>query len=213
MTTEAGDVVPALVVRRAADRFVTRTAGVETRHCFSFGRHYDPAHVGHGRLVLHDEHLLAAGAGFAPHPHRDIDVVSWVLEGTLRHEHDGQAAQVAAGGVQRMTAGAGVVHAERAGEQGARFVQLWRTIAPGAAPAYEQVAAGELAQVLPGVHAGRLSGAGQVPAAARAHVYVAAGDCTLAGIRLEEGDSARLTACGAQELVGQGQLLVVLLEE
>lgn len=202
-----------LVVRRAAERFVTRTPGVETRHCFSFGRHYDPAHVGHGRLVLHDEHLLAPGAGFGPHPHRDVDVVSWVIEGTLRHEHDGRVVQLPAGGLQRMTAGTGVVHAERAGEQGARFVQLWLAAGPGAAPAYEQAVAGDLAEVLPGVHAGRLSGVALLPEAPRAHVYVAAGGCTLAGVRLQEGDSARLTGSGAQELVGQAQLLVVLLEE
>jgi redox-sensitive bicupin YhaK (pirin superfamily) len=67
-------------VRRAADRFVTRSAGISTWHCFSFGNHYDPAHVAHGPVVAHDEHLLEPGAGFPPHPHRDLEIVSWVLE-------------------------------------------------------------------------------------------------------------------------------------
>ena len=201
------------MVRRSADRFLTRSPGVETRHGFSFGPHYDPAHVAHGRLVLHDEHRLAPGAGFDPHPHRDVEVVSWVLDGTLLHEHDGRRAEVAAGGLQRMTAGTGVVHAERAGEQGARFVQLWLTAEPGAAPSYEQAVAGDLAEVLPGVHAGRLSGPWTLPDAPRAHVHVAAGSCVLRGERLEEGDAARLTAAGAVDVVGEAQLLVLLLQE
>lgn len=205
--------MPALVVRRAGDRFLSRTPDVQTRHCFSFGRHYDPAHVGHGRLVLHDEHRLAPGAGFDPHPHRDVEVVSWVLEGTLLHEQDGERAELSAGGLQRMTAGTGVVHAERAGEQAVRFVQLWLAAEPGAAPAYEQVLAGDLGPVLPDVLAGRLSGDWTLPAAPRAHLYVAAGAVQLAGHRLAEGDSVRLTGCGEQRLAGRGQLLVVLLQE
>jgi redox-sensitive bicupin YhaK (pirin superfamily) len=206
--------VPPLVVRPAGDRFVTRTPGIQTRHCFSFGRHYDPEHIAHGRLVLHDEHMLAAGAGFDPHPHRGVEVVSWVLEGTLLHEHDGQTAQVPTGSLQRMSAGSGVVHAERAGAEPTRFVQLWLAVEPDTAPAYEQVGgAGELAEVLPGVHAGRLSGRWTVPDAARAHVYVATGGCTLDGMPLAEGDSVRLTAAGAQALTGDAQLLVVLLDD
>lgn len=205
--------MPALVVRRARDRFVTRSPGVQTRHCFSFGRHYDPAHVGHGRLVLHDEHRLAPGAGFDPHPHRDVEVVSWVLEGALRHEQDGERAELAAGGLQRMTAGTGVVHAERAGETAVRFVQLWLAAEPGGTPSYEQVVAGDLAPVLPDVLAGRLDGARTLPAAPRAHLYVAVGAVQLAGVRLEEGDSVRLTGCGEQQLTGRAQLLVVQLEE
>jgi len=205
--------VPALVVRGATDRFVTRAPGVETRHCFSFGRHYDPAHVAHGRLVLHDEHLLAPGAGFDPHPHRDVEVVSWVLEGALLHEHDGQQATVPAGSLQRMTAGTGVVHAERAGDRPTRFVQLWLAAAPGASPSYEQVVAGDLGEVLPGVHAGRLDGSWTLPDVPRAHLFVAAGDCRVDGVRLAQGDSARLTGAGAQALTGQALLLAVALEQ
>lgn len=204
-----------LEVRRAQDRFVTRSPGVETRHCFSFGRHYDPAHTGHGRLVVHDEHLLEPGAGFGPHPHRDLEVVSWVLEGTLVHEDEGGRALVPAGVVQRMVAGDGVVHDERAGDTRTRFVQLWLTAEPGRHRAYEQVVVGELAEVLPGVSAGRLRTAWRVPDAARVHVFVAGGTAVLDGTDLAAGDSARLAAAGPVVLAAQDAhvLLVTLAEE
>lgn len=203
----------ALVLRPAAERFVTRQPGIETRHCFSFGPHYDPAHVAHGRLVLHDEHRLEPGAGFAPHAHRDVEVVSWVLAGTLLHEHDGGTARVPAGGLQRMVAGTGVVHAERAADEPTRFVQLWLTTPPGGAPSYEQVVAGDLAEVLPGIWAGRLAGRWALPDAPRSHVYVAGGRCTLAGPALAAGDSVRLSGTGPQEITGEADVLVVALGE
>lgn len=206
--------VERLVVRRAGERFVTARPGVETRHGFSFGRHYDPAHTGHGRLVVHDEHRLAAGAGFDPHPHRDVEVISWVLAGTLLHEQDGAVTAVPAGALQRMVAGAGVVHAERAADRPCRFVQLWLTTPPAQPRSYAQVVpAAELAQVLPGVHAGRLDGRWRLPAAARAHLYVATGGCALEDRELAEGDAVRLTAAGPVVVEGQARLLVVELPE
>ena len=124
-----------VAVRRAGERFLTLTAGVATRHCFSFGPHYDPAHVAHGPLLLCDEHLLAPGAGFDEHRHRDVEVVTWVLEGELAHSGPDGTAHVPTGGGQRMSAGSGVLHAERAGSIGARFVQAWLApVLPGAAP-------------------------------------------------------------------------------
>jgi redox-sensitive bicupin YhaK (pirin superfamily) len=195
-------------VRRASERFVTRSPGVETRHCFSFGRHYDPANVGHGPLLVHDEHLLGADGGFPSHPHRDLEVVSWVLEGALAHEQDGARVVVPAGGMQRTTAGTGVVHAETAAGVPTRFVQLWLTpSAPGLPPSYEQVAAptgGGLVQVLPpvgsgaSVHVGQLA-AGELallPGAAVAHLFVADGALRLGGVLLAAGDAVRLTAAG-----------------
>lgn len=200
-------------MRRAEDRFVTRGPGVVTRHGFSFGRHYDPAHVAHGRLVAHDEHRLEPGVGFGPHPHRDVEVVSWVLEGALVHEEATGAAVVPAGSLQRMCAGAGVVHDERAGQVATRFVQLWLTADPGAGTAYEQVVAGDLAEALPGIHAGRLDGAWRVPDVARVHAYVAGGACTLEGVALTAGDAVLLTGAGPVVLDGRAQVLVVELPE
>ncbi len=196
-------------MRRASERFVTRSPGVETRHAFSFGAHYDPAHVGHGRLVLHDEHRLDAGAGFDPHPHRGLEVVSWVLSGELEHEEGGRTARVPAGTVQRMTTGRGVVHAERATGGPTRFLQLWLTAGVDADPSYEQVVAGRLCEVLPGVHAGRLRGSWTLPDVPLAHLHVADGDGELDDLRLHAGDAVRLTAAGPRALRGDAHVLVV----
>jgi quercetin dioxygenase-like cupin family protein len=201
--------VPALVVRRAAERFVTRSPGVETRHGFSSGPHYDPEHVAHGRLVAHDEHVLAPFGGFDPHKHRDLEVVSWVLAGALVHEEGGRREVVPAGDLQRMTAGDGVVHAERAAEQATRFLQLWLTTGPAQERSYERVVVRGLSEVLPGLHVGRLDGAWTVPDLPRAHLHVAGGACVLGGLALGAGDAVRLTAAGPWKLRGQAQLLLV----
>jgi redox-sensitive bicupin YhaK (pirin superfamily) len=209
-------------VRRAGERFVTRSPGVETRHCFSFGPHYDPAHVAHGPLLVHDEHLLAPDGGFPPHPHRDLEIVSWVLDGALVHEQDGVRVVVPAGGLQRTTAGSGVVHAERAGGVPTRFVQLWLApAAPDLPPSYEQVAApagAGLVQVLPpvgsraAVHVGALQAQQEValPGTAHAHLYVARGRVDVEGIDLQEGDSLRLTAAADLRLLATAASAVLL---
>lgn len=203
----------AVVVRRAAERFVTRSPGVESRHSFSFGAHYDPEHVAHGRLVVHDEHLLQPFAGFGPHPHRALEIVSWVLDGALVHEEGGRRAVVPAGVLQRMTTGSAVVHAETAAEQPTRFLQLWLMAEPAAATAYEQVVVGALAEVLPGLHAGRLDGRWTVPDLPRAHLHVASGTCVLGDLPLAAGDAVRLTAAGPWALRGTAQVLLVELPD
>ena len=116
-------------IRRGTDRFFTREAGHFTRHSFSFGSHYDPQNVRFGRLVCHDDHLLAGGAGFDDHPHQDLDIVSWVISGALRHrDSTGNEHVVRPGEVQVLAAGSGVRHAEVAEPGGAtRFVQAWLT--------------------------------------------------------------------------------------
>ena len=200
--------MPALVVRRAVDRFVTRSPGVETRHGFSFGAHYDPDHVAHGRLVVHDEHLLAPSAGFDPHPHRGLEVVSWVLDGELVHEQDARREVVPAGHLQRMTTGDGVVHSEHAAGRPTRFLQLWLTAPAGQERAYERVVVGELSEVLPGLHAGRLDGRWTVPDLPLAHLHVAAGSCVLDSLVLGSGDAVRLTGAGPWALRGQAQVLL-----
>jgi redox-sensitive bicupin YhaK (pirin superfamily) len=207
-------------VRRADERFRTATAGVETRHCFSFGRHYDPAHVAHGPLLLCDEHALQPDAGFAPHPHRGVEIVTWVLEGALEHAGPAGTARVEAGTAQRLTAGTGITHAERAAGAATRFVQAWLVPdQPGLPPSYEQVAVpperlkGTLVPVVSGLghegaaalgaraalHVGRLA-PGQLltlPAAPYVHLLVTRGEVRLAGAgSLRRGDSARLTGAG-----------------
>jgi redox-sensitive bicupin YhaK (pirin superfamily) len=208
---------PPVDVRRSGERFLTRTPGVETRHSFSFGRHYDPANTSYGPLLLHDEHRLEPCAGFDPHPHRDLDIVTWVLDGTLLHEHDDVTTTVPAGGWQRLVTGPGAVtHAERAGPGGARFVQLWLAPLP-AEPAYRHGVApdGRLVARADGtaVHVLRLQQGQQqvLPRAPRLHVFVGRGVVDVGATRLQAGDCARLDAeaTGTVRVRGAGELLVV----
>ena len=189
-------------MRRAQERFVTRAPGVETRHAFSFGPHYDPAHVGHGPLVVCDEHRLEPGAGFAPHPHRGVEVVSWVLEGALRHEGPGGTAEVAAGSGQWLSTGSGVVHAEHAGPAPTRFVQAW-LVSPAGTPAYERLSRRDpqlqrlASRAGATLHAGRVDGAAELPVAPYLHVLVTDGRLRVGRAELGPGDSLRLTGSGA----------------
>jgi redox-sensitive bicupin YhaK (pirin superfamily) len=127
-------------IRRAGDRFVTVAEGRRTSHSFSFGAHYDPGNVGFGPLACHNDDHVQPGSGYDDHPHRDVEVVTWVLQGALSHrDSDGRAGVVVPGRVQAMSAGSGIVHAERV-EPGAgptRFVQTWvRPDEPGGDPSY-----------------------------------------------------------------------------
>jgi quercetin 2,3-dioxygenase len=140
---------PTVALRRAADRFTTRAAGRLTQHCFSFNEHYDPANVRHGALVACNDDLLASDAGYPDHPHRDTEIVTWMLSGSLVHEDShGNRGVIHRGLVQRTSAGAGIVHAERndayriepqIGPAPARFVQMWlRPDEAAVSPSYEQ---------------------------------------------------------------------------
>lgn len=116
-------------VRRSGDRFVTRGDGLESRHSFSFGAHYDPGNVGHALLVAHNDDVLRPGAGYPTHPHRDLEIVTWVVEGGLRHaDSRGNSGLVVPGLAQRLSAGQGVRHSEvndTASGSRVRFVQMW----------------------------------------------------------------------------------------
>ena len=104
----------AIEVHRAATRFRTVTEGTDTRHSFSFGAHYDPGNVGFGPLLVHNDDRVRSGAGYPDHPHVDAEIVTWVLDGSLVHEDStGHRGLVTPGLAQRLSAGAGVVHAER----------------------------------------------------------------------------------------------------
>lgn len=178
--------VAAVQVRRAGDRFVTSGDGVVSRHSFSFGPHYDPANVGFGLLVVTNDDVAAPRGGYPVHPHRDVEIVTWVLSGALAHEDTaGHGGELVPGVVQRMSAGRGVRHCELATGAGARFVQMWVPPgAPGADPAYGQadvtadLAGGALVPVVSGLrrHAGDVAvGLGQ-PAAALHVARLRAGD-------------------------------------
>jgi len=195
-------------IRRGTDRFITREGGLFTRHSFSFGGHYDPANVRFGRLVCHDDHLLAGGRGFEDHPHQDVEIVSWVLTGALQHrDSSGNEHVVGPGEVQVLSAGSGVTHAELAGPGGAtRFVQAWLTPEDtGTPPAYSVTPAalspGELTEVLRLGDArflvARLATGDTVtlPDEPLQHVFVATGALLRSSLAepLSDGDAFRIT--------------------
>ena len=122
----------------AGARFVTRAEGRTTRHSFSFGSHYDPANVGFANLVAHNDERLPPGTGYPDHPHSDLEIVTWVLSGALRHTSTVGSGVIGPGEVQRLSAGSGVVHAEMAdGDAETRFLQAWvRPDTPGLDPHY-----------------------------------------------------------------------------
>ncbi|MGH4014842.1 MAG: pirin family protein [Pseudonocardiaceae bacterium] len=142
--------VPEVDVRRSADRLHTDIDWLQSRHSFSFGRHYDPRNTHFGLLLVSNDDVVAAGMGFETHPHRDMEIVTWVLEGSLVHQDsEGNSGLIYPGLAQRMSAGTGILHSEKndswrlGGEQhdqDVHFVQMWvppdtRAIEPG----YEQL--------------------------------------------------------------------------
>lgn len=220
--------VQGVEVRRSSDRFTTvapaRPDAVEgwavTRHSFSFGEHYDPDLVGFGPLVALNDETVRAGEGYTEHTHRDTEIVSWVLTGTLSHaDSDGHLGLVGPGGVQRLGAGSGVRHAEGATTDApVRFVQTWvRPDEAGTPPSYASGAVDELAlahgwvPVASGDDPGAIVdlrsrgttlwvtrlAAGEerpLPEAPAAYVLLARGSVAVDGVgRLDEGDALAIT--------------------
>lgn len=145
----------AMDLRRSADRFGTDVGWLDSRHSFSFGRHYDPRNTHFGVLVVSNDDVVQPGTGFETHPHRDMEIVTWVLEGSLVHQDsEGHSGAIYPGLAQRMSAGTGIRHSEKndswrlSGDpqhsEPVRFVQMW--VAPdrtGVAPSYQQLEIGD----------------------------------------------------------------------
>jgi redox-sensitive bicupin YhaK (pirin superfamily) len=212
-------------VRRADDRFHTSGGWLNSHHSFSFARHWDDANTHHGLLLVSNDDHVRAGSGFSTHPHKDMEIVTWVLDGELEHkdttDHHGL---IYPGLAQKMTAGSGIKHSEINPSSSAdvHFVQMW--VVPdteSVAPSYAQLdlndelAKGGLIPVASGrdhdaaipirqrdatLWAGRLQPGEtvSVPDAPFGHVFVAVGDVELEGAgRLVAGDAVRLTGAGA----------------
>ncbi|GAA2140287.1 pirin-like bicupin family protein [Nocardioides koreensis] len=141
---------PNVDIRRAEQRFTTDFGWLDSKHSFSFGHHHDPANTHHGLLLVNNDDVVDPGTGFETHPHRDMEIVTWVLQGSLVHQDStGHNGVIYPGLAQRMSAGTGILHSEKndswrlEGEQHrdpVHFVQMW--VLPdesGITPGYEQL--------------------------------------------------------------------------
>ncbi|MFD4406886.1 pirin family protein [Nocardia sp. NPDC058499] len=139
-------------VHRGGDRMKTRISWLDSKHSFSFGEHYDPENTHHGLLMVNNDDIVLPGQGFDTHPHRDMEIVTWVLEGSLVHQDSlGHSGVIYPGLAQRMSAGTGIRHSEKndswrvdpgraVHEQPVHFVQMWvLPDEPGIEPGYQQL--------------------------------------------------------------------------
>jgi quercetin 2,3-dioxygenase len=217
-------------IRRAADRAVTTTSWLKSRHSFSFGDQYDPDNTHYGLLLVNNDDIVAPRTGFDTHSHRDMEIVTWVLRGELTHQDStGNRGVIYPGLAQRMSAGSGILHSEKNDSvtEPVHFVQMW--VVPdetAIAPSYQQheidsgLLDGELVTIASGIprheaaitlhnryaalHGTRLKPGDSVslPQAPYLHLFVARGRVTCEGIGdLEGGDAARLTDAEARRVM------------
>ena len=215
-------IIPTIDIRRATDRMRTKIDWLDSRHSFSFGSHYDPENTHFGLLLVSNDDVVQPGTGFSTHPHRDMEIVTWVLKGELEHkDSEGHHGLIHPGLAQRMSAGTGILHSEMNATNGGEvhFIQMWvvpdeEKIRPGymELDINSALDAGGLVPVASGrghdaaiairqkhavLWAGRLkpNESLKLPDAPFVHLYVADGQATLEGAGLlESGDAARITA-------------------
>ncbi|HQD83418.1 MAG TPA: pirin family protein [Quisquiliibacterium sp.] len=208
-------------MRRGSDRGYADHGWLKSFHSFSFAGYRDPAHMGFGPLIVINEDRIAPGTGFGTHGHRDMEIVSYVLDGALAHRDSmGNGSVIRPGDVQRMSAGRGVQHSEFNHEQQGEthFLQIWiEPAVRGIDPGYEEkhfdasakrgrlrlvassdgrdgsVRIHQNASVYAGLFDGDEAATLQVAAGRRIYVHVARGSVQVDGQRLDAGDAAKIT--------------------
>lgn len=223
MTTSALD------IRRSSDRFHTQAGWLDSKHSFSFVHHRDRNNTNHGQLLVLNDDRVAGGTGFETHPHQNMEIVTWVLDGELEHkDSEGNRGLIYPGLAQRMSAGRGIWHSEKnlSSSADVHFIQMWvlpdtESIDPGyqQLDINDQLATGGLVPVASGqghdaaiaiqqkdavLWAARLTPGEriEVPEAPYGHVFLAKGSAELeANGRLGTGDAVRLTGTGGLSLV------------
>ncbi len=208
-----------ITLRKASDRGLTKLDWLNSRHTFSFGEYYDPKESRFSVLrVINDDHV-APGKGFGTHPHRDMEIITYVLEGAVEHRDSlGTRSVIPAGDVQRMTAGTGITHSEfnPSPSEPLHFLQIW--ILPEAAgikPGYEQKTLGDRTKGKLALVASHKGGDGalkihqdtdlyigalekgqavekELASGRNAYVHVARGKLDLNGVAMGEGDGAKI---------------------
>ncbi|HTM61983.1 MAG TPA: pirin family protein [Burkholderiales bacterium] len=219
-------------VRRASERGYADHGWLRSFHSFSFAGYHDPQHMGYGPLRVINEDRVQPGAGFGTHGHRDMEIISYVLEGELAHKDSmGTGSTIVPGDVQRMSAGRGVQHSEfNHDKQGVtHFLQIW--IEPdvhGIAPEYEQkhFAAAEKrgklrliasadgadgavrihqdARVYAGLFDGAETARHDIAPGRKAYIHMARGAITVNGQRLSAGDALKTDARTLDFSAGEG---------
>jgi redox-sensitive bicupin YhaK (pirin superfamily) len=209
-----------LKIRKSQERGYADHGWLRSYHSFSFADYYDPEHVEFGALRVINEDRVMAGKGFGTHAHRDMEIISYVLEGQLEHKDSiGTGSIIEPGDVQRMSAGSGVRHSEfnPSPDQAVHFLQIW--IQPdqrGIAPSYEQkrfdteakrgrlcliaspdgregsVTIHQNAYVYAGLFDNGERAVHTLDPSRRAYVHVARGEISVNGERLQAGDAAKL---------------------
>jgi quercetin 2,3-dioxygenase len=228
-------------IRRAADRPVTTTPWLKSRHSFSFGDHYDPDNIHHGLLLVNNDDSVQPASGFETHPHRDMEIVTWVLRGELTHQDSmGNRGVIYPGLAQRMSAGSGILHSEKNDSltEPVHFVQMW--VIPdetGVTPGYQQQeidaqhlsnSLATIASGIPGhdgaitlhnrnaaLHGARLrpGAAVDLPSAPYLHLFVPHGRVTLEGVgELNEGDAVRFNDANGRRVTAHDSSEVLIWE-
>jgi quercetin 2,3-dioxygenase len=226
-----------MTLRRSADRGHADHGWLKSFHSFSFADYYDARHMGFGALRVINEDRVAPGMGFGTHGHRDMEIISYVLDGELAHKDSmGNGSVIRPGDVQRMSAGTGVRHSEynHAADRTTHFLQIWiEPDATGIAPSYEEkrfeaadkrgrlrlIASSDGAQGSVRIHQDARIYAGlfddaesarlELDERRRVYVHVARGEVCVNGQRLAAGDAVALQEVGELS-IDQGREAEVL---